>query len=69
MPYITVANNIIAYYMANHITFDAKNIFKDVEVICVSIRKTNSIRSFTSAFVYYTATINTSLSYLLKGEE
>ena len=43
--------------------------FKDVEVICMSTRKTNSIRSFTSAFVYCTTTINTSLTYLLKGEE
>ncbi len=69
MPYITVANNIIAYYVENHINFDTKNIFKDFEVICVSIRKTNSIRSFTSAFIYCTTTINTSLPYLLKGEE
>ncbi len=39
MPYITVANKVIAYYVANYITFDAKNIFKDVEVICMSKKK------------------------------
>ena len=69
MPYITVANKVIASYVANYITFGAKNIFKDVEVICMSTRKKNSIRSFTSAFVYCPTTINTSLTYLLKGED